>query len=159
MPCSATAFAATEHDAVDDYHCNSGARVELSDVASVNAAYGSRSATIVERALAGNVSQLTQIVSPAATFTVFQGDAGVGPRSTGAEAAVAFAKQVNPTSYEFSVASGPFSMDPCREVSIDLVLKGNKSGEVVFATFKYLHGLLVEVEGSQLFVTRGDFPK
>lgn len=159
MLCVAAAPAPTRLDAVDAYHCSSGLPVGRANVASVGSAYGFRSATIVEKALEGDVSRLANMVSPTATFSVMQGDVGIGPRSTGAKAAIAFAKQVAPTNYEFSIGPGPFSMDPCGEASVDLVLKGSKSDEVVFATFKYLHGLLVEVEGSQLHVTRGTFPK
>ena len=157
--CVAAAPASIVPDAVDSFHCFSGQKVDRANVASVNAAYGSRSATIVERALAGDASQLTRMVSPTATFTLFQGDVGVGPKSTGAQAAMAFAKQLAPTSYQFSVGPGPFSMDPCGEASADLVLGGNKPDEVVYAEFKYLNGILAEVEGSQLHLTRGDFPK
>ena len=150
---------ASKPDAVDSFHCDSGQKIDRANVASVNAAYGSRSATIVERALAGDLKQLARMVSPTAKFTLFQGDVGVGPKTTGAEAAVAFAKQLTPTSYQFSVGPGPFSMDPCGEASADLVLGGNKPDDVVYAEFKYLNGILVEVEGSQLHLTRGDFPK
>lgn len=157
--CVAAAPASIVNDAVDSFHCDSGQKVDQANVASVNAAYGSRSATIVERALAADASQLAKMVSPTATFTLFQGDVGVGPRSTGAQAAIAFAQQLTPTSYHFSVGPGPFSMDPCDEASADLVLEGNKPGEVVYAEFKYLNGVLIEVEASQLHLTRGDFPK
>lgn len=155
--CVAAGPAPVASDAVDGFHCSSGQKVDEANVADVNTAYGSRSAAIVGRALANDAAQLERMVSPNATFTLIQGDVGVGPESTGAQAAIAFAKQLTPTSYQFSVGPGPFSMDPCGEASADLVLGGNKPSEVVYAEFKYLNGILIEVEASRLHLTRGDF--
>ena len=98
------------------------------------------------------------MVAPTATFSVFQGDVGVGPRSSGPQAAIEFAKQISPTSYQFQVGSGPFTMDPCGETSAEIILTGKNPNKAVIATFKYVKGILVGVESSHVYLTRGDFP-
>jgi hypothetical protein len=115
--------------------------------------------TIIKAALARDERQLAEMVAPTATFTAFQGDVGIGGRSVGAKAAIAFAKLVAPRRYQFSAGSpGPISMDPCGSVTAELTLFGGQPGNAVVATFKYRDGALAEVQASRVEFVSGNFP-
>jgi hypothetical protein len=143
-------------DKVSDYHCETSGRETKVNVGDVHAAYGARSVAIMTSALARNTDHLSGMVSPGATFTVFKGDVGIGPRSAGPSAAVDFTRQLAPQSYQFSErSSGPFSMDPCGSVTTELTLFGARPDEAVIAKFIYLDGLLTEVRASQVKLVSG----
>ena len=124
----------------------------------VYAAYGVRSVAIVRSALAGDAATLSTMVSPTATFTIYEGDVGVSPRSQGTAAAIEFAKQISPRSFRFSAGSaGPISVDPCSSTTAELTFISDKPDEAVVATFKYQAGRLTEVLGSRVELTTGYF--
>lgn len=156
----AVAPVASRADEVADFHCKAPKSGASANVGEVYAAYGERSVAIVKAGLAGDAAQLREMVAPTAKFTLFQGDVGIGPRSSGAEAAIAFVKQVAPRNYEFSAGSrGPFSMAPCGSVTAELTLMGDKANEAVIARFKYERGILQEVQASGVVMEAGDFSK
>lgn len=140
------------------FHCQTPQRLTHSNVRDVHVTYATRSVAIIRSALAGNLAWLSKVVAPSATFTVFQADSGIGPRSTGAEAAIEFAKQVEPRRYQFWTASaGPVSVDPCRSTTTQLILIRDQPSEALIATFKYEGGILTEVQGSQVDLVDGEF--
>lgn len=142
---------------VSAFHCKTPQQVDHANVRDVYAAYGARSVAIIRSALAGDTVGLSKIVAPTATFEVFEGDVGMGPRSAGAGAAVEFAKQIAPRSFQYSAGSaGPVSLDPCGSATAELTLIGNQSDEAVIATFKYRNGFLTEVQASRVHLVRGD---
>lgn len=150
--------AVAQPDRVATFRCRSDAPLAREDVLSVRDAYGRRSVAVIRAALIGHARLLRQIVLPSAKFTVFKGDVGLGPRGTGAEALIEFAKQIGPASYQYSAGSaGPFWTDPCGDVSVELLLSGEQSEGAVIATFKYREGLLAGVVASRVHVTRGRF--
>lgn len=147
-------------DAVDPFQCRTAQQVSTANIRDVYEAYGYRSAAIIKVAQGENATRLAEMVAPTAKFTVFQGDVGIGPRSSGPEAAVDFAKQIAPSSYQFSVgSSGPFVVNPCSAAIVELTLKRQQSDKVVIATFKYREGLLVEVKASQVDLVFGKFQR
>jgi hypothetical protein len=143
-------------DPVSSFQCTLGGSASIKNVKVVADAYGWRSVTIMEAALAGDASRLSKMVDPKAKFTLFQGDVGNGPRSSGPEAAIEFARLVKPVRYQFATGSGPFSTDPCGAESIDVTLDEQHPGTAAIATFKYEHGLLVVVTAGDVDVVRGD---
>jgi hypothetical protein len=146
-------------DGVSAFHCQTPQQVTRANVREVYAAHGTRSVVIVRTALAGDAARLSQMVAPDAKFTVFEGDVGIGPRSAGVEAAIAFARQIAPQGYRFSAGSaGPVAMDPCDTAIADLTLIGERPGEAVIARFTYRDGFLIGVEGSRVELVGGDFP-
>lgn len=146
------------NDGVSAFRCKTSEQVSSVNVGDAYAAYASQSIIIMKNALEGNVAHLTRIVAPAAKFTLFAGDFGIGPRSSGSAAALEYAKQIAPRSYSFSAgSSGPFSMQPCGEIAVEGTLIGEKPAEAVIASFRYRDGLLVEVQSSRVSLITGAF--
>lgn len=124
----------------------------------VDAAYNNRSVAIMRSALAGDSERLSEMISPNSTFTLFQGDVGVGPRSTGPLAAIEFAKQIAPRHFQFSASSaGPLEMNPCGLATAELTFTSEHSDDAVIAEFKYEDGFLTGVRASRVALVRGDF--
>ena len=140
---------------VDNFRCAGPSPVELANVQAVHQAYQQRSVEIVRLALANSRSRLTGMVDSAAKFTVFHGDVGLGPRDQGIDAAVEFAKQISPRTYEYSNGSGPVGMNPCGLISTEVTFSGDDPAQADRIRFKYEKGVLTEVSGGHLEVTRG----
>jgi hypothetical protein len=145
-------------DQVAAFGCTAGQQTARTDMQAVTAAYGRRSIAIVRAALTRDKVALGRMVAPSASFTLFQGDAGVRSRLTGADAAVEFVGGIRPVGFQYSTApSMPSLADPCGEADADVMLTGRRPGEAVLATFKYRAGLLAEVDARRVELTRGDF--
>lgn len=145
-------------DAVAAFHCSGHPSINWVSVQDVQAAYSWRSIAIIKAGLAGDVSQLSSMVAPSVTFAIWRGDSAWGARSTGADAAVKFAKWLNPKTFQFSNAtSGLIAIDPCGEATAELMLKGDASGEGAIVTFKYRNGVLVAVDGREVELVSGAF--
>lgn len=145
-------------DHVSAFRCRTPEQVSSVNVGDAYVAYASQSIIIMKNALEGNAAHLTRLVEPAAKFTLFAGDVGIGPRSSGAAAALEYAKQIAPRSYSFPAeASGPFLMQPCGEITVEGTLLGESPTEAVIASFRYRDGLLVEIESNRVSLITGAF--
>lgn len=143
-------------DPVSSFHCDANGGVSTKNVKVVADAYGWRSVSIIEAALAGDIGRLAKMVAGDAHFTLFQGDVGNGPGSTGPRAAIEFVRMVRPVRFQFATGSGPFSTDAC-STSVDVTLDQRDPPTAALATFKYRHGMLVDVTASEVDVLQGDF--
>ena len=145
-------------DAVAAFHCSGHPSMGWVNVQDVQAAYSWRSIAIIKAGLAGDVSRLSSMVAPSATFAVWRGDSAWSGRSTGAAATVRFAKWLNPKTFQFSNGiSGPVAIHPCGEATAELMLKGDASDEPAIVTFKYRDGILIAVDGRQVKLVSGAF--
>ena len=145
-------------DAVAAFHCSGRSAIELVSVHVTQVAYNWRSIAIVKAGLAGDVSRLNSMVSPSVSFALWRGDAAWAPHSTGANAAVEFAKWWNPKTFQVSSAiAGPILVDPCVGANAELLLQRGAAGEAAVITFKYRDGVLIRVEGHEVEMVNGAF--
>ena len=121
-------------------------------------AYARRSVQIIDAALSEDVTALSQMISPAARFSVGRGDAGFAPRGlTGPRAAVEFFGRIAPVEYQFSpVFAGPLSTDACATHTVELLLHGGRLAANLTFTFEL--GTLVRVDGAEVTIDHGRFP-
>jgi hypothetical protein len=134
--------------------CPSGGSSTLESVTEAHRAYGARSVSVVEAALARNVPALTRAVAATARFTVWNGDVGLDARAPGPGGAIEFFGMLSPAEYQFStVFAGPISQDPCQGITVELLLRA--PDRAASLQFKYERGMLMEVTGSEVSVTQG----
>jgi hypothetical protein len=146
-------------DAVSAFRCGAAGQVASASIGVVGQAYAERTVAIIKAALSGDAASLDAIVAPGANFVVFHGDVGIGPRSAGADAAIAFVRQLAPTHYSVTAGSaGPFSTDPCGPRKVDVSFRSAKPGEATIARFSFERGLLTAVKGSSVAVLEGNLP-
>lgn len=152
--------AAPHHvDAVSTFRCGAAGQVASASIGAVGQAYAERTVAIIKAALAGDVAGLDAIVAPGANFVVFRGDVGIGPRSAGAGAAVAFMRELAPTHYSVTAGSpGPFATDPCGPMTVDVSFRSAQAGQATIARFSFERGLLTAVNGSSVTVLEGNLP-
>jgi hypothetical protein len=159
MTAPANGAAGSPADAVDAYRCGAQDRPANVNVGEASRAYAERSVALVMAAQAGDTDVLGKMVAPGATFTVFHGDVGIGPRSKGVGAAIEFTRQVAPTHYSVNAGSaGPVSVDPCGRTTVEMTMRSKQAGKATVARFTYDHGQLMEVTGSSVDVIEGDIP-
>ena len=141
------------------FQCRTPKAVHLASLRDASTAYGWQSVTIIKAAMEKRIAFLSQTVAPDATFGVWRGDVGLGPRSKGSQAAVDFVKQFASRSYRFGLAAGPVSMDPCGKQKMELTIQGRGRNEMIVAQFNYEDGVLAEVSGVQVDLISGMFPQ
>ncbi len=132
------------------YTCK-GANVPSVNVAEVATAYALRSIELVGRAARNDLEAVRRGVAPDATFTVYIGDLGTGPRSKGATAFIEFVQDLKVRRFSFAeAAGGPFSTNPCgtQSAEIDLFYEVPSAGYRL--TFTFMKGLLTKAEGGPL---------
>jgi hypothetical protein len=145
-------------DAVAAFHCSRHPSIDWEGAQAIQTAYNWRSIAIVKAGLAGDVARLNFMVDPSVTFSVWRGDAAWTGRSTGTDAAVKFAKWLNPKTFQFSSAiAGPIATNPCGDATAELLLQGDPSSEAAIITFKYRSGVLIHVDGHQVDLVNGAF--
>ena len=150
---SATALVASP---ISAFNCAGNEPVSRAGIVEAYSAYFENSLAIVIAALNGDQSALENLVAPEANFTVFHGDVGIGPRSTGPTAAEEFFSDLAPTEFEFREASsGPFAVNPCEHIETEVVLRTNADPEVSVVKFAYDRGILTGVNGYAATVKRG----
>jgi hypothetical protein len=121
--------------------CSNKRWVSVQDVGD---AYSQRSIKIIRLAKRGDVSGLASLVAPAARFTVWEGDAGIG-RKTGTDGAIEFAQRIGATTYSYSTGfAGPISTDICGTQDVTVWLKQADGKRAYIADFKYSKGILIE---------------
>lgn len=134
-------------------------------VVDVQAALAARSVDIVTRAAGIDDAALGRLVAPTATFTIWSGDVGWGPRGTarnpredlrGPAAARAFADHIAVTSFEFAQPSaGLIATDPCGRQSVVVTFENTADQHAYVIRFDYLGGRLIAAEGSLAMLMRG----
>lgn len=150
--------AADEPDPVAAFSCGADRQAARQGLQAIADAYSQRSVAIIRAALTRDMDSLRKMIAPSASFILFKGDVGTGPRGTGADAAAEFLGGIKPAAYQFSTASRmPSIADPCGQTEAEVMLTGRKPGEAVLATFKYRAGILAEVNARRIALTRGVF--
>ena len=110
----------------------------------VRETYSRRSVQIVELALHGDINSLAPLVSPSATFAVWEADFGIGGK-TGTDGAIQFATQIGVADYRYVVAlSGAISSDPCGRQNVTVWFTRRSGRRAYVATFTYVKGRLVD---------------
>lgn len=121
--------------------------------------YANRAVEIVRAA--GKGDELEGLVSPDFDFEIWRGDAASGSRmKKGADAAVAMAAYLKPTSYQFvTVFSGPIATVPPEQCRWSAKLLWRREGDElgVSTIFDFEDGRLVRVTGSSVMIVEGDF--
>jgi hypothetical protein len=135
-----------------------GGRPNYEGLNDLRRAYAWRSVQIIDAALSEDVTALSQMISPAARFSVARGDAGFAPRGlTGPRAAIQFFRGINPVKYQFSpVFAGPLSADACATHAVELLLHGGRLAANLSFTFE--QGMLIRVDGAEVIIDHGRFP-
>ena len=140
-----------------DFRCGKYDQVSEGNVASIHNAYLKHSVELIGLALKGDAATFGKAISPNARFMAFYGDVGLGPRTTGPEAAVEFFKELEPTSFQTLTASaGPFSTAPCGTSTVEVLLLRDDSNGIAL-NFSYKDGVLLGVSGNATTVEQGKF--
>jgi hypothetical protein len=149
---------AGHEDQVDGFRCAASHSLQSPGAQEVETAYQLRSIAIIRSGLAGDLARLNSMVATSATFTLWSGDSGNGPRFSGAKAAVAFARQLSPRAFEFSTAySGPISTEPCALVTAEILFRGEQPNKGAIIRFQYQSGILTNVDGREVELVNGVF--
>lgn len=144
--------------AVSAFHCKTAKPTRWASLREVQSAYGRQAVKILQDALSGNIAELSTSVSPDAEFEVYEGDAGIGPRTKGPSAAVDFAKQIAPVTYRFMGGSlAPIATDPCGKQSVEVILEDGQADRITEAKFTFQDGVLTDVGGGQFEQISGEF--
>jgi hypothetical protein len=151
---AAALFLTTQNAPAPDL-CAGDAASRWQNVAEAEQAYGDRSITVVNAALAGDESALASLVASHAHFGADVADSGFGPgRMTGPAAAIEFFRGLAPTDYLIMAQyAAMVSSRPCEGASAEVLLRGPDWSAVL--RFRYEQGMLVEVSGRLISVTQG----
>lgn len=138
------------------YRCDGGGSAEPANIATAYDSYARHSVQLVRAAMQGDATALQPWVGADAGFTVFYGDVGKGPRTTGVQAAIEFFSELEATNFEWlSASSGPFSIDPCGKLVSAILLRKEHSDQAFDLKFEYMDGKLIKVVGSAASVVEG----
>ena len=144
-----------EGAAATELRCE-GATTNWISVNEVHRVLARRAVEIMRAANASDRTTLARLVSPAASFTLWNGDAGRG-REVGVDGALEFARAMNAARFEsFLSYAGPLSTDICGAQEREILFSGATEDRGYQVRFRFERGLLVGAEGREGEAMRGE---
>lgn len=147
-------------DPLERFRCNSAEPIEWANWQATRAAYLQQSVGIIAASLSGDLGILRAAVAHDARPVRFYFDAGF-VNSTGPVGVAQVFRSIAPVSFELVQERGlpPPTTHPCREMEVNLTLKGSNPNEAYVARLKYKNGLLTDLVVQDADYVAGKFSK